>query len=187
MTKALESARRLNKWMIYLTNLVETAQSARRDCGVFTTTPESIKCVMLQYLDMMHEVRSAPPEVFKPPASFQSTRSRSKAADEAARLRATAKAADLLAELLHCLGVQPSDDTAASGAGAGDGAASQAVVKADSNQAGTGVVLLDEVDLLLNPMLSELNFPIGPKRPLELSPDRWRLPLHIIDAILAPP
>ena len=64
-----------------------------------------------------------------------------------------------------------------------------------------GVLLLDEVDLLLHPLKSELNWPLGPKEALDLtlapkdSPVgedgtkrwvglRWQLSLHLIDALL---
>ena len=46
-----------------------------------------------------------------------------------------------------------------------------------------GRALLDEVDLLLHPLRSELNFPIGKKHPLPLSPRRWVLPMHLLDAV----
>jgi hypothetical protein len=49
---------------------------------------------------------------------------------------------------------------------------------------GNGVVLLDEVDLLLHPLKSELNFPIGEKHPLYLCPERYQLPLHLFDGFL---
>jgi hypothetical protein len=42
---------------------------------------------------------------------------------------------------------------------------------------------MDEVDLILHPLRSELNFPIGPKLDLDFSPLRWRLPIHLMDAI----
>jgi thiol-disulfide isomerase/thioredoxin len=45
------------------------------------------------------------------------------------------------------------------------------------------VLMLDEVDLILHPLKSELNFPIGAKEPLDFSPLRWQLPVHILDAI----
>jgi len=48
-----------------------------------------------------------------------------------------------------------------------------------------GVLVMDEVDVLLHPLRSELNFPIGPKYPIDLSGFRWDLPIHIIDGILA--
>ena len=48
-----------------------------------------------------------------------------------------------------------------------------------------GVMLLDEVDLILHPLKSELNFPIGDKFDLDGSEDgeRWSLPIHLLDAI----
>ena len=47
-----------------------------------------------------------------------------------------------------------------------------------------GILLLDEVDMLLHPLRSELNFPIGEKFPLQPSPTRWDLPMHLLDTIL---
>ena len=46
-----------------------------------------------------------------------------------------------------------------------------------------GVLVMDEVDVLLHPLRSELNFPIGPKYPIDLSGFRWDLPIHIIDGV----
>jgi hypothetical protein len=48
-----------------------------------------------------------------------------------------------------------------------------------------GVMLLDEVDLILHPLKSELNFPIGDKFDLDGSEDgeRWGLPIHLMDAL----
>eukprot|EP00808_Paulinella_micropora_P015456 g71669.t1 len=50
-----------------------------------------------------------------------------------------------------------------------------------------GVMLLDEVDLLLHPLRSELNFPLGEKFDLDAAEggERWGLPMHLIDAIFA--
>lgn len=39
------------------------------------------------------------------------------------------------------------------------------------------------MDLLLHPLRSELNFPIGDKHPLPASPDRWNCAIHVLDAI----
>jgi hypothetical protein len=44
-----------------------------------------------------------------------------------------------------------------------------------------GVALLDEVDLLLHPLKSELNFPIGLTEALPMLPQRYELPLHLMD------
>lgn len=48
-----------------------------------------------------------------------------------------------------------------------------------------GVMLLDEVDLILHPLKSELNFPIGDKFDLDGSEEgeRWGLPIHLLDAV----
>jgi Protein of unknown function (DUF3638)/Protein of unknown function (DUF3645) len=53
----------------------------------------------------------------------------------------------------------------------------------------TGVLLLDEVDLLLHPLKSELNWPIGQKDPIDFSRCRlgmglrWDIQWHALDAI----
>ena len=48
---------------------------------------------------------------------------------------------------------------------------------------GDGVLLMDEVDMLLHPLRSELNFPVGQKYPLTPAPHRWSLPIHILDGV----
>ena len=42
---------------------------------------------------------------------------------------------------------------------------------------------MDEVDVLLHPLKSELNFPVGDKLPLDFSPERWTCAIHILDAV----
>jgi len=48
-----------------------------------------------------------------------------------------------------------------------------------------GAMLLDEVDLILHPLRSELNFPMGEKQALDGCDhgERWSLPMHLIDGI----
>lgn len=46
-----------------------------------------------------------------------------------------------------------------------------------------GVLIMDEVDVLLHPLKSELNFPIGFKEAIDLAGVRWDLPIHLVDAI----
>lgn len=50
-----------------------------------------------------------------------------------------------------------------------------------------GILIMDEVDVLLHPLRSELNFPIGNKFPIDLAANRWELPIHLIDAVLTRP
>jgi len=55
----------------------------------------------------------------------------------------------------------------------------------------TGTLILDEVDLILHPLKSELNWPMGRRVPLDFSKSasgdglRWKLPYFILDAIFA--
>ena len=44
--------------------------------------------------------------------------------------------------------------------------------------------MIDEVDLVLHPLKSELNFPIGKKKALAMSPKRWEMPVHLLDGVL---
>ena len=53
-----------------------------------------------------------------------------------------------------------------------------------------GSLILDEVDLILHPLKSELNWPMGRKEPLDFTRSkgmitgwRWNIPFHLIDAI----
>jgi hypothetical protein len=46
-----------------------------------------------------------------------------------------------------------------------------------------GCLLLDEVDLIMHPLHSELNFPIGAKTLLQPAPYRWEIVVHLMDAI----
>ena len=49
----------------------------------------------------------------------------------------------------------------------------------------SGVLIMDEVDVLLHPLKSELNFPIGHKDPIDLAGHRWDLPIFLVDALFA--
>ena len=48
------------------------------------------------------------------------------------------------------------------------------------------VALLDEVDVLLHPLRSELNWPQGERHPIHFAPMRWQLPFHLLDGVLYP-
>ncbi|POM80569.1 Hypothetical protein PHPALM_1572 [Phytophthora palmivora] len=51
----------------------------------------------------------------------------------------------------------------------------------------SGILIMDEVDVLLHPLRSELHFPSGNKFPNDLAANRWELPIYLIDAVLASP
>ena len=50
-------------------------------------------------------------------------------------------------------------------------------------------LLMDEVDLILHPLKSELNYPIGPREPLDLTDNRagkglrWEIPFALLDVL----
>ena len=46
-----------------------------------------------------------------------------------------------------------------------------------------GVCIMDEVDLLLHPLHSELNFPLGSRMPLDPAPLRWHMVMHLYDVL----
>ena len=45
------------------------------------------------------------------------------------------------------------------------------------------VLILDEVDLILHPLKSELNWPLGKRKPLDFGATRWAVPFHLLDAL----
>ena len=51
----------------------------------------------------------------------------------------------------------------------------------------SGVLILDEVDIVLHPLFSELNWPIDQKNPLEFTEqgERWTFVLHLLNGLLA--
>lgn len=47
-----------------------------------------------------------------------------------------------------------------------------------------GRLIMDEIDLLLNPLRSELNFPLGNEKSLAAAPLRWDIVIRLMDAVL---
>ena len=48
---------------------------------------------------------------------------------------------------------------------------------------GQSLLILDEVDLILHPLKSELNWPLGKRKPLDFGSMRWAVPFHLLDAL----
>ena len=48
----------------------------------------------------------------------------------------------------------------------------------------SGVGIIDEVDVVLHPLKSELNWPLGDKHALDFAPTRWELPWWMLHALL---
>ena len=117
---------------------------------------------MLKYIDFLQQVE-ATPDIIRAPGLRIGSAMTAKASKIAVEMHKKSQMAEVLCRILKLWGYQD---------GRGEGL----------NSTG-GVALLDEVDLLLHPLRSELNFPIGKKHPLPLSPRRWVLPMHLLDAV----
>ena len=46
------------------------------------------------------------------------------------------------------------------------------------------VAVIDEVDVVLHPLKSELNWPLGDRYPLDFAPIRWEMPWYLFEGIL---
>ena len=135
----------------------EKLAAAREEKAVVCSTPESVKSFMLKYIDNLHVVEAAPPQLLLPQ---HAVKMKSGQLTQAAReLAERDLIADEMAKVLK-------------------------LWRADPRGGGTGgIALLDEVDLLLHPLRSELNFPVGEKDPLDGSPFRWDFAVHLLDAL----
>jgi hypothetical protein len=132
---------------------------ARADGSVVVTTPGAVKSMMLFYLDLMLNVKEkgeAQPLLLAPRFKVPSQAMRF-LRKTAMRLHKQAMAADNLGSALRLLG-----------------------------SAEGGIAMVDEVDLLLHPLKSELNYPVGDdKVPLHLAQDnyRWYAAMHMFEPL----
>ena len=131
---------------------------ARDQRGIVCTTPEVIKSLMLMYIDILATLEHQETNVLKDVLSspFDSSDIRPISLE----IENQIQTANEIAKILLLWGNNSKGD--------------------DTHP---GIALLDEVDVILHPLHSELNFPIGEKVPLPLSPKRWRLPFHLIDSL----
>ena len=136
-----------------LNRLYEKLNNARKQRAIVCTTPEAVKSIMLKYIDFLQQVEAAPDMIRAPSGRIGS----------ALATKASEKSKEYL-QKIHMSDVL------------------KKIILLWSKKEG-GVALLDEVDLLLHPLKSELNFPIGEKTKLPLSPRRWGLPMHLLDAV----
>jgi len=130
---------------------------ARALGSVVVTTPGAIKSMLLFYLDLLLNVREkgANEPLLLVPRGLLDKELRKDLARTANDLHKLSRAADVLGQTLRLFTSQE-----------------------------RGIALLDEVDLLLHPLKSELNYPVGnDKIPLFLQPLRWQLAMHVFDPL----
>jgi hypothetical protein len=167
-----------------LTNLLNKLQRAQRQMAIVVTTPGNVKSLYLHYIDLLTQVAAAPKLLMVQPSKLtnaleqhlegiseeESNKFAGQVTEQAKRLHALEAEAEAAQKVLQ-------------------------LVRANAT------ALIDEVDWVLHPLTSELNFPIGDAKALELTKGctmkfplrekevkfhagaRWRLPMHLLDAI----
>jgi hypothetical protein len=144
----LEFNRNVEDSTEFVAKLYAKLNSACVERGIVCAAPESIKSLMLKFVEQLHSIEQLDLNTLVPGQSKRSNR-------EITRLRDQMIAKSSMADtLVHILDLWKNT-----------------------------VLIMDEVDVLLHPLKSELNFPIGHKQPIDLAGYRWELPIHILDAI----
>jgi hypothetical protein len=148
------------------THILQMLRTARQDRGIVCSNPSSIKSLMLEFVDslqhIMAEQQKHPVLSLSEAAVTQlewAARYRLKnACKEACEQLVGAKVHEL-EEQVHVL---------------------RQILELFRSRA---IALVDEVDLVLHPLKSELNFPIGTKQECDLSSERWQLPIHLLEGL----
>jgi hypothetical protein len=135
-----------------LDRMFTTLERARLMRNIVICSPETIKSMLLKYIDLLQSVEAAPPLLSVPRSRLGPHEDRSQALAEQLHDK------DLLADQLQRI---------------------LGLFTAQQN----GIGLIDEVDLILHPLKSELNFPIGSKVPLDLDARRWELPIFLLNSV----
>jgi hypothetical protein len=172
LTLSFDRSSPVNSSAEYTAKLARKLKLARRERSVVCTTPASIKSLMLQYIHLLSKVEEAEDLLKIPREAIESRKYYGGLRRRAGDVKEAEKVADTLAEIIEMWGGKRIAQNL-KGEEATDGVEEEG-----------GVVLLDEIDTLLHPLKSELNFPIGAKRQLALNPERFQLPLHLMDGFL---
>jgi Ca2+-binding EF-hand superfamily protein len=145
--------------------LVTRMQRARASNAVVVSTPTSIKSFMLKFIELETVVCDI--------------------MDSKKQELARSAAAPLLGSLMRIIKRAPAE-TRADAMKEGLYQQLQAC-RSILSMFRDGCCMLDEVDWILHPLKSELNWPLGTREPLDLTYPvglRWQLPWHMCDAIL---
>ena len=129
-------------------SLFSKLNSAKLQRSIVCAAPETIKSLMLKFVEQIHAIEQFDTTILTPGESSRSNR-------EVIRIRDQMMARSDMADAIVWI----------------------------FDLWRSGVLIMDEVDVLLHPLRSELNFPIGHKEAIDLSGHRWDLPIHLIDSI----
>lgn len=144
--------------------------SAKVTGGVVITSPSAIKSFMLKFTELMHNL-----DRFK---SLQAESDHIVDTDES-----------WYASMTRLLGIPPRKPKVFDANALRQLRSEANIMCRMFEMFREGVVTLDEVDLLLHPLKSELNWPLGQKKAIDLSRagntlgPRWKIPFALLDAI----
>ena len=160
--------------------------AAREHRAIVVSAPECIKALTLKFIEQLHAVEQS--TTSDATVLFSNTKGHvdaehgvtiaSRSDRETQKIRqmlvSRSQMADAIVPILDLWGIA---------GGALVGKSHLELTTTTAGRSGGGVLLMDEVDVLLHPLKSELNFPIGDKLPIDLSGPRWLLPMHVMDAL----
>lgn len=141
-----------------VSTLLQKLRRVREEAGIVCSTPNAVKSLLLKFLDTLAIEESLTPLLLVPRKYLgkMTDGQRNKLNIISRQMVKMSIEADKARSLLQLL--------------RGDGE-------------GAGKCMIDEVDMVLHTLKSELNFPVGAKEPLDLSPERWNLPMHLFDGV----
>jgi hypothetical protein len=154
--------------------LLSKLMTARNLRAVVVAAPSSVKAFMLKFIEIIHNLNRQKNLV-----------------SEKQALGSAKKKVSLLKRLL---GARPIGSSTAGLMTAEElSAARSEAVLAESifDLMRSSVEIMDEVDIILHPLKSELNWPLGAKEPLDFTKSRsgnglrWSIPSHLLDAIFS--
>ena len=151
--------------------LLQKILHARRLSAVMLTTPTSLKSFVLKFIETVHLLESSADQ------------------DEEEYMRshnAAAAMMKLMGRGKSFVGLRrtQSEEAVARSARMVPQLAAQARVAVSIvHELQESLLILDEVDLILHPLKSELNWPLGKRKPLDFGASRWAVPFHLLDAL----
>jgi hypothetical protein len=158
-----------------------------RDSGsIVVSSPDAVKSLMLKYIELLASVESVSPLLAVPVADMSKSLKKTATTKKGGKRRiskSAKKAAKKAANDASGSRKRLLADMARKATNEGSMADALAEIIRLFGKAERGVALLDEVDMLLHPLRSELNFPIGQYRPLDCGSLRYSLPMFLLDAI----
>ena len=144
--------------------LLSKIMQARSLSAVMISSPTSIKSFMLKFIEVVHQLELAAT------ITDEDDYMRGVNANPLNRMRRLKRTA--------------SETAVMRGATALPHLSAQARVAVNIvKQLQTSVLMLDEVDMILHPLKSELNWPLGKRKPLDYGAYRWAVPFHLLDAL----